>query len=522
MWLFAALFAAAPATPGPGVAAWVLPPPRTVVLPALRATGVRGHGRHACAHRWGRSGSLPRQRAGEGGSACTPAADTACSLAGPAADGMQSSEVRALWDQLPAELQRGLRFVDVLGEGCFGVVVLAEKQRGAADAPGLWADNCDVTGQQLRCDDGSAQVAVKLVRPRPGEEALAMREGLVLSTIQSRASSPECVHMTKCLDYGMCDNGLVYTVIDFVPGEPLDQVLKREGPLPAREVARVGSHICEALSVIHRAGFNYGDLKTQNIMRSTTDNGETIYRLIDFGSTMGLSGCLFGSDHDAAAAAADLSPAALASFIVSDATSESLNGGGSCLLVEEDEERLERMVDTYRALTSRGAPAIGSHSQGVEGTPQQLPPAENLPEHWRAAVDQETGRIYYLNDASKVTQWERPLTPAEKAKQEEEIEREVLTWFAALVRQQDEVSGTPAYMAPEQMLQSRALITPQTDIYNLGAVLFYLASQRLPVPAATAQVRCTKHICHKPRNGRGLTKARLSLLRILICQLPKP
>ena len=49
-----------------------------------------------------------------------------------------------------------------------------------------------------------------------------------------------------------------------------------------------------------------------------------------------------------------------------------------------------------------------------------------------------------------------------------------------------------------------------------------LSRQRLPVPAATAQVRCTKHICHKPSNGRGLTKARLSLLRILICQLPKP
>ena len=35
-----------------------------------------------------------------------------------------------------------------------------------------------------------------------------------------------------------------------------------------------------------------------------------------------------------------------------------------------------------------------------------------------------------------------------------------------------------------------------------------LSRQRLPVPAATAQVRCTKHICLKPSNSRGLTKAR--------------
>ena len=42
-------------------------------------------------------------------------------------------------------------------------------------------------------------------------------------------------------------------------------------------------------------------------------------------------------------------------------------------------------------------------------------------------------------------------------------------------------------MAPEQMLQNRALITAQTDIYNLAALLFYLASERFPLPPATAR-----------------------------------
>jgi serine/threonine protein kinase len=248
----------------------------------------------------------------------------------------------------------------MLGSGFFGVVVLAEKERGTADEPTLWADNCDVTGQRLRCDDGSTQVAVKLVKPRPGEEALAMREGLVLSTIQNRASlrdcglggGSKCAHIPTCLDYGMCASGLVYTIIEFVPGMPLDKYLKQEGPLPPREVARVGSHICEALSVIHEAGFTYGDLKAENIIRSSTgDMGQVvcrtplsptspppsptphihicilqaIYRLIDFGSTMGVSGCLFGSTYDArSAAAAHLSTATLASFVVSDVTAPEL------------------------------------------------------------------------------------------------------------------------------------------------------------------------------------------------------
>jgi hypothetical protein len=70
---------------------------------------------------------------------------------------MPPPEVQALWCQLPAELKRGLRFERMLGSGFFGVVVLAEKERGTADEPTLWADNCDVTGQRLRCDDGSTR-----------------------------------------------------------------------------------------------------------------------------------------------------------------------------------------------------------------------------------------------------------------------------------------------------------------------------------------------------------------------------
>ena len=351
--LLVALLAAAPGTLKPGVGAWTLPP-RVAVVPTL--TGLR---REGCAidTSWLSTHTSPGpKRAGER----RRALKTACSLAGPAAGGMPPPEVQALWCQLPAELKRGLRFERMLGSGFFGVVVLAEKERGTADEPTLWADNCDVTGQRLRCDDGSTQVAVKLVKPRPGEEALAMREGLVLSTIQNRASlrdcglggGSKCAHIPTCLDYGMCASGLVYTIIEFVPGMPLDKYLKQEGPLPPREVARVGSHICEALSVIHEAGFTYGDLKAENIIRSSTgDMGQVvcrtplsptspppsptphihicilqaIYRLIDFGSTMGVSGCLFGSTYDArSAAAAHLSTATLASFVVSDVTAPEL------------------------------------------------------------------------------------------------------------------------------------------------------------------------------------------------------
>jgi serine/threonine protein kinase len=356
-------------------------------------------------------------------------------------------DVQDLWEQLPAELQRGLCFVQVLGSGNFGVVVLAEKRGGAADE----------------------RVAVKLVRPRTGEHALAMREGLVLSTI---ASIEPSAHIPKCLDYGMCDSGLVYSVIEFFAGVPLDKFLEQEGPLPPREVARVGYDICEALAVIHRAGFTYGDIKAQNIIRSSTgDPDQAIYRLVDFGSTSGFMGCLFGGMHGSVPSASDLSPATLASLVLSGAVPESWCGEG-CRL-EEDEQTMARLEGAWSALSSG-----------------------KLPAHWRKEVDQEMGKFYDLNDVTRSTQRERerPSQPDQGRRGEEGgagkaevVGKEALEWFTALLREQDEVSGTPAYMAPEQMLQSRALITPQTDIYNLAALLFYLASRCLPLPSATAR-----------------------------------
>ena len=87
-----------------------------------------------------------------------------------------------LWRELPSDIQAGLSFIRVLGRGSFGMVVLAEKKSDTD----LWAENCDVTGHRLRCDDGSRLVAVKLIRPRIGEEALAMREGLILGLSRVR------------------------------------------------------------------------------------------------------------------------------------------------------------------------------------------------------------------------------------------------------------------------------------------------------------------------------------------------
>lgn len=83
------------------------------------------------------------------------------------------------------------------------------------------------------------------------------------------------------------EDGVVYTVMDYIEGESLDKVLKRDGAVPQPEVIRWACQLLEALCYLHNSpphGILHGDIKPANIM--LRPNGDIC--LIDFNIALAL------------------------------------------------------------------------------------------------------------------------------------------------------------------------------------------------------------------------------------------
>jgi serine/threonine-protein kinase len=144
-----------------------------------------------------------------------------------------------------------------------------------------------------RISDG-AVVAVKVLRDQYAHD----REFVERFQREARAVA-DLVHpnVVPVLHSGD-DRGAHYIVMEFVEGEDLKAVLRREGALDPQRASRIAAEVCRALEYAHGRGIVHRDIKPQNIL--ITRDGQV--KVTDFGiaravssSTITETGTVLGS-----------------------------------------------------------------------------------------------------------------------------------------------------------------------------------------------------------------------------------
>lgn len=123
-------------------------------------------------------------------------------------------------------------------------------------------------------------VAIKVVHTRH-----AANDPSCLQRFQIEAQASSCLshaNIVTVFDFGTTDSGMAYLVMEYLQGEGLDAVLRRDKHLSTRRMLSIFSQACNALAHAHEKGIVHRDLKPSNIMLVTSSGLETV-KLVDFG-----------------------------------------------------------------------------------------------------------------------------------------------------------------------------------------------------------------------------------------------
>jgi serine/threonine protein kinase len=141
--------------------------------------------------------------------------------------------------------------LQVLGRGAFGIVFRA----------------FDEVLQRV--------VAVKVLAPQLATTSPARKRFL-----REARSSAAIRHENVVQVYEVGEQPLPYLVIEFIPGETLQQRLDRMGPLDVPETLRIGRQIAEGLAAAHATDLIHRDIKPGNIL---LEAGQQKVKITDFG-----------------------------------------------------------------------------------------------------------------------------------------------------------------------------------------------------------------------------------------------
>jgi serine/threonine protein kinase len=139
-------------------------------------------------------------------------------------------------------------------------------------------------------------LAIKLINSQLADGDQFNKRLRAEAVIARKLQHPNAVHVE---DLDRTEDGRPFIVMEYVEGQNLRTVIRREGPLPTMRALRIAAQVVSALAAAHKLGIIHRDIKPDNIHLIRLSDGSDFVKVLDFGIakfTQGLaSSALTGS-----------------------------------------------------------------------------------------------------------------------------------------------------------------------------------------------------------------------------------
>jgi serine/threonine protein kinase len=131
-----------------------------------------------------------------------------------------------------------------------------------------------------RHHETKTRVAIKVLHAEVARDNVAVER---LKREYETASEMNHPNVVKVIEFGNTADGSCFMTMEYLEGEELGHLLRREGRMALPRLVRIFSQLGLALDHAHSFGFIHRDLKPDNIFLCKGEGGDTV-RILDFGS----------------------------------------------------------------------------------------------------------------------------------------------------------------------------------------------------------------------------------------------
>ena len=129
--------------------------------------------------------------------------------------------------------------------------------------------------------------AIKVMNPSMVHDPDAVARFNREASNASRITHP---NVCAIYDFGETPEGLIYLAMEYIEGEPLTDLLEREGALKLPRAVHIFRQVADALQAAHDLGIVHRDLKPDNIMLTKGKGGADVVKVVDFGIAKAVGG----------------------------------------------------------------------------------------------------------------------------------------------------------------------------------------------------------------------------------------